>query len=44
LLITAGIHGNVLRLLPPLTIPDEQLDRGLDILCEEVRRTATASG
>jgi 4-aminobutyrate aminotransferase/(S)-3-amino-2-methylpropionate transaminase len=32
ILIGAGIYGNVIRLLIPLVITDEQLDRGLDIL------------
>ena len=32
ILPTAGIHGNVIRLLTPLVIEDENLDRGLDII------------
>ena len=32
ILIKAGAHDNVLRTLMPLTIPDEDLSRGLDIL------------
>ncbi len=32
LLIACGIYGNVIRLLPPLTATDEELDRGLTIL------------
>jgi 4-aminobutyrate aminotransferase / (S)-3-amino-2-methylpropionate transaminase / 5-aminovalerate transaminase len=35
IIIKAGVHDNVLRTLMPLTIPDADLDRGLDIL-EEV--------
>ena len=31
-LLHCGTYGNVLRLLPPLTISDDELDRGLDIL------------
>jgi 4-aminobutyrate aminotransferase-like enzyme len=31
-LLSCGIYGNVIRLLPPLTIGDEELERGLDIL------------
>jgi 4-aminobutyrate aminotransferase len=31
-LLSCGIYGNVIRLLPPLTISDEELERGLDIL------------
>jgi len=30
--ITAGTYGNVIRLLVPLVISDEQLDEGLDVL------------
>jgi len=32
LVLTAGTYGNVVRLLPPLVIPDELLGEGLDIL------------
>jgi 4-aminobutyrate aminotransferase/(S)-3-amino-2-methylpropionate transaminase len=32
LVLSAGTYGNVLRLLPPLVIPDELLLEGLDIL------------
>jgi 4-aminobutyrate aminotransferase/(S)-3-amino-2-methylpropionate transaminase len=45
--ITAGTYGNVIRLLMPLVISDEQLDEGFDVLeaallsvCE--RRSAVA--
>jgi 4-aminobutyrate aminotransferase/(S)-3-amino-2-methylpropionate transaminase len=31
-ILKAGLYDNVIRLLPPLTIPDEELQRGLDIL------------
>jgi 4-aminobutyrate aminotransferase/(S)-3-amino-2-methylpropionate transaminase len=31
-LLSCGIYGNVIRLLPPLTIGDEDIERGLDIL------------
>jgi 4-aminobutyrate aminotransferase len=34
LLLSCGLYGNVLRLLPPLTVSDEDLDRGLRILDE----------
>jgi 4-aminobutyrate aminotransferase/(S)-3-amino-2-methylpropionate transaminase len=30
--LSAGTYGNVLRLLPPLVIPDDLLDEGLDVL------------
>ena len=32
LVISAGINGSVLRLLPPLVITDEQLDRALSVI------------
>ncbi len=32
ILLGCGLYGNVIRLLPPLTISDEDLARGLDIL------------
>ena len=32
ILLRAGTHHNVIRTLMPLTIPDYQLDEGLDIL------------
>jgi 4-aminobutyrate aminotransferase len=32
LLLGCGLHGNVLRLLPPLTITDEELARGLRVI------------
>jgi 4-aminobutyrate aminotransferase / (S)-3-amino-2-methylpropionate transaminase / 5-aminovalerate transaminase len=31
-LLSCGLYGNVIRLLPPLTATDEELERGLDIL------------
>ena len=34
LLLSCGLYGNVLRLLPPLTITDEELDEGLGLLDE----------
>lgn len=39
LVIPAGYHGNVLRILSPLVINDEQLERGLDVMEEEILRT-----
>ncbi|MEU4242785.1 4-aminobutyrate--2-oxoglutarate transaminase [Actinoplanes sp. NPDC026619] len=32
LLLTCGTYGNVIRLLPPLVIDDDELDRGLTLL------------
>jgi 4-aminobutyrate aminotransferase/(S)-3-amino-2-methylpropionate transaminase len=43
LIIAAGLNGNVIRVLSPLVITDEQLHRGLDILCEEIVRHAGSS-
>jgi 4-aminobutyrate aminotransferase / (S)-3-amino-2-methylpropionate transaminase / 5-aminovalerate transaminase len=36
ILLTAGTFGNVLRFLPPLTISDELLSEGLDVLAEKL--------
>ena len=33
LLISCGPHQEVVRLAPPLTISDEELEHGLDVLC-----------
>ncbi|MGW8123799.1 aspartate aminotransferase family protein [Roseivirga echinicomitans] len=35
-LLSAGIYKNVIRILSPLVITDEQLNTGLDILIEEI--------
>jgi 4-aminobutyrate aminotransferase/4-aminobutyrate aminotransferase/(S)-3-amino-2-methylpropionate transaminase len=34
LLLSCGLDGNVIRLLPPLTAADEELERGLGLLEE----------
>lgn len=34
ILLSCGIHGNVVRILVPLTVPDEQLQQGLQIIRE----------
>ena len=34
LLLTCGLYGNVIRLLPPLTLSDDEADRGLELLEE----------
>jgi 4-aminobutyrate aminotransferase len=34
LLLTCGLYGNVIRLLPPLTLTDEEADHGLELLEE----------
>jgi 4-aminobutyrate aminotransferase/(S)-3-amino-2-methylpropionate transaminase len=40
LLLSCGLHGNVIRLLPPLTISDGEVDEGLAILEESLAVTA----
>jgi 4-aminobutyrate aminotransferase / (S)-3-amino-2-methylpropionate transaminase / 5-aminovalerate transaminase len=40
LLLACGLHGNVLRLLPPLTIGDAELERGLALLDESLAAAA----
>lgn len=42
LLLSAGLYSNIIRLLMPLVITDEQLEEGLDIL-EEAIEVATLS-
>ncbi|WLD58342.1 4-aminobutyrate--2-oxoglutarate transaminase [Salinispirillum sp. LH 10-3-1] len=34
ILLSCGVYGNVLRILMPLTIPDAQFQRGMDIIAE----------
>jgi 4-aminobutyrate aminotransferase-like enzyme len=34
LLLACGLYGNVIRLLPPLTATDEELEQGLGLLEE----------
>ncbi len=36
LLLSCGLYGNVLRLLPPLTVTDEELGQGLELLEESL--------
>jgi 4-aminobutyrate aminotransferase len=36
LLLSCGLYGNVIRLLPPLTATDEELERGLSILASSL--------
>lgn len=40
LVIAAGVAGNCIRVLTPLVITDEQLGRGLDILCQSIEQHA----
>jgi len=41
LLLSCGLDGNVIRLLPPLTASDEELERGLDLLEEALGDAGT---
>ena len=34
MLLSCGLYGNVIRLLPPLSATDEELEKGLPILDE----------
>jgi 4-aminobutyrate aminotransferase/(S)-3-amino-2-methylpropionate transaminase len=43
ILLRSGIHHNVIRTLMPLTIPDEQLDEGLDIIGAALADVAAAT-
>ena len=40
LLLACGLYGNVVRLLPPLTIEADELDEGLGILGDALRQVA----
>ena len=40
IVLTAGTYGNVVRLLPPITIDDGLLEEGLDLLEEAFAETA----
>ena len=42
ILLRSGVHHNVIRTLMPLSIPDEQLDEGLDILGAALAEVAAA--
>jgi len=39
ILLACGVRGNVIRFLPPLTIEEDVLDEGLDILADALERT-----
>jgi 4-aminobutyrate aminotransferase/(S)-3-amino-2-methylpropionate transaminase len=43
LIISAGVSGNVIRVLSPLTITDSQLNRGLKILRSQLLRLTSAN-
>jgi 4-aminobutyrate aminotransferase len=42
LLLSAGTDDNVIRLAPPLTIPEDELDQGLDILERSIHEAREA--
>jgi 4-aminobutyrate aminotransferase len=42
-LLSCGLYGNVIRLLPPLTIDDAALERGLAIIDESLAAATSAS-
>ena len=44
LLLSCGLHGNVIRFLYPLTIPDAQFDDALRIIEESIAHAAGAQG
>jgi 4-aminobutyrate aminotransferase len=44
LLLACGLYGNVIRLLPPLTASDEELERGLGLLEEALGGAGAGSG
>jgi 4-aminobutyrate aminotransferase/(S)-3-amino-2-methylpropionate transaminase len=41
--LTCGTYGNVLRLLPPLVMPEELLDEGLEVLATALGGTDAAA-
>jgi 4-aminobutyrate aminotransferase-like enzyme len=43
ILLTCGIYGNVIRLLPPLAASDDELERGLDVLEESLGDAGAAA-
>jgi 4-aminobutyrate aminotransferase len=43
LLLACGVYGNVIRLLPPLTIEAQELDEGLGILAEALGAAAATT-
>ena len=44
MLLSCGMYGNVIRILVPITIADEELERGLDILESCIRRRLDGAG
>lgn len=38
IMLSAGMHKNVVRILSPIVITDDQLNKGLDILIEQIKK------
>jgi 4-aminobutyrate aminotransferase/(S)-3-amino-2-methylpropionate transaminase len=38
IVLTCGTYGNIIRLLPPLAIPDHLLTEGLDVLLDALSK------
>jgi len=38
LILSAGTYGNVIRLIPPLVIPEHLLKEGLEVLDEAISK------
>ncbi|MFN2627252.1 MAG: aspartate aminotransferase family protein [Gaiellaceae bacterium] len=43
ILLSCGLYGNVIRLLPPLSATDDELTRGLDLLEESIGNAGAAA-
>jgi 4-aminobutyrate aminotransferase/(S)-3-amino-2-methylpropionate transaminase len=43
IVLTCGTYGNVIRLLPPLTIPEGLLSEGLDVIIEALANAEPAA-
>jgi 4-aminobutyrate aminotransferase/(S)-3-amino-2-methylpropionate transaminase len=40
IIISAGTHKNIIRTLCPLVITDQQLQKGLDIMEQEIQKSS----
>jgi 4-aminobutyrate aminotransferase / (S)-3-amino-2-methylpropionate transaminase / 5-aminovalerate transaminase len=43
IVLTCGTYGNVIRLLPPLTIPEDLLSEGLGVIIEALANAEPAA-
>ena len=41
ILLSAGTHKNIIRILSPLVITDQQLDKGMSILENEIKKASS---